>query len=189
MDHNPVFRITEDDFGRLREHTSDQSLIDAYARWLNRDDELDSLIRSIENAFANFPLGEGTGLLEANGLDDYADKDQLAELRLRDEHTDWRRIDVNTLERCYAAPIFMNARGFVFHIPAFVIAELNDKIQTDFIDRLFEIDRQPDNWTALLDDSQREAITAVLSMIIEHPDYREYANAITIAISRLNEAA
>ena len=184
MQHYPAFRITEDDVDDLREHTRDQSIIDAYAKWVSKSEEVDTLIRNIENAFTGLPLGDGTGLLEANGLDDYASADELAELRSRDEQADWRRIDLETLNRCYAAPVFMNARGFIFHLPAFLIAELNDKFDYGFIDRLYEIDKLPYNWIPLLDDQQRDAIIAVLSTVVEHPDYCIHKNEIEIAITR-----
>ena len=125
MKNSPVFRIAEQDIEDLRMHVRDQSLIDAYSEWVTRGDELDSLIAEVENAFAGTLLGDGTGLLEAQGLDDYACKQELAEFRNNDEHADWRRIEIETLNRCYAAITFMNARGFVFHLPAFLIAELN----------------------------------------------------------------
>ena len=189
MEHNRVFRITEDDIDDLRDHTRDQSLIDAYASWVNRTDELDSLIRKIEDAFAGLTLGDGIGLLEANGFDDYAGKDELAELRSRDEHTDWRRIDVETLNRCYAAPTFMNARGFIFHLPAFLVAELNDNFGYGFIDRLYDPHPHPSGWIELLNAAQRAALAAVLALVVEHPDYREHTDEITIAIERLHQSA
>ena len=189
MERNPVFRITEDDIDELRSHTRDQSLIDAYAKWVGRGGEIDSLIRNIENAFIGMQLGDGTGLLEANGLDDYASDNELAELRSRDEHTDWRLIDLETLNRCNAAPTFMNARGFVFHLPAFLIAELNDNFGFGFIDRLFETNRLPCDWLPLLNDPQRDVIIDVLSTIIDHPDYRNHNTEIAMAIKRLNQVA
>ena len=189
MEHSPAFRITKDDIENLRDHTRDQSLIDAFSRWLNRGDQLDSLIHQIENAFASLSLGDGTGLLEANGLDDYATKDELAKLRSSDEHTDWRRIDVDTLNRCHAALTFMNARGFIFHLPAFLIAELNDSFDYGIIDHLFEPNRLPNDWIPLLDNAQRNAIIALLSAIIEHPNYCDHAKDIEMAISRIGERA
>ena len=189
MEHNRVFRISEEDVDDLRDHSRDQSLIDAYARWVNRNNELDSLIREIEDAFAGLTLGDGIGLLEATGIDDYASKYELAELRSRDEHIDWRLIDVETLNRCYAAPTFMDARGYIFHLPAFLIAELNDNYSYGFIDRLFDADRLPTGWIALLNAAQRDAISAVLSLVVEHPDYRKHADEITMAIERLREGA
>jgi hypothetical protein len=187
MEHNRVFRITEEDIYTLRDQTRDQPMIDAYSSWVNRSNELDLLIRKIEDAFAGVTLGDGIGLLEANGLAYYSAEDELAELRSRDERADWRRIDVETLNRCYAAPTFMNASGFVFHLPAFLIAELNDQFGYGFIDRLFETNRLPDNWMPLLNDAQREAIIAVLSMVVDHPDYCEHRDEITMATTRLRE--
>lgn len=189
MEHNRVFRITEDDIDDLRDHTRDQSLIDAYSAWVNRGDELDSLIHQIEHAFAGLTLGDGIGLLEANGLDDYAGEEELAELRSRDEHTDWRRIDVETLNRCYAAPTFMDARGFIFHLPAFLVAELNDNFSYGFIDRLYDPQPHPSGWIELLKAEQRAALAAVLAMVVEHPDYLDHADEITIAIDRLHQSA
>src|SRR5262245_35284692 len=136
MEHNRVFRITEDDIDDLRDRTRDQALIDAYAKWVSKADQLDPLIREIEAAFEGLALADGTGLLEASGIDDYMSKAELAELRSRDEHDDWRRIDVEMLNRCYSAPTFMNARGFIFHLPAFLIAELNDTFSYGFVDQL-----------------------------------------------------
>ena len=108
------FRPTEDNIGDLREHSRDESLIDAFAKWIDRGDELDSLIRQIEIAFADLPLGDGTGLLEAKGLDDYAAKSELEKLRTRDEHSDWRLIEVETLNRCYGCPIIYELTGIRF---------------------------------------------------------------------------
>lgn len=182
-----VCRITNDYIDELRVQTRDQSLIDAYARWVSQGDKLDSLIRDIEVAFTGSTLGNGTGLLEANGLDDYAAKDELAELRSRDEHNDWRCIDVEMLNRCYTAPSFMNARGFVFHLPAFLIAELNDNFGYGFIDHLIDANRLPNDWMPLLNDVQRDAIMSVLSAIAEHPEYCDHAHEIAVTIVRLND--
>src|SRR5260221_9172919 len=121
---HPFFRLTDEDIDELRDRTRDTELIAAYSRWVERVPEIDKLIQSITSAFAGVELGDGIGLLEANGLDDYAATAELAELRSRDEREDWRRIDVETLNRCYSAPTFFDAHGFVFHLPAFLIAEL-----------------------------------------------------------------
>ena len=182
------FRPTEDNIGDLRELNRDESLIDAFAKWIDRGDELDSLIRQIESAFADLPLGDGTGLLEAKGLDDYAAKSELEKLRTRDEHIDWRLIEVETLNRCYTAPSFMNSRGFVFHLPAFLIAELNDNYEYGFIDRLLDTNPLP-SWKNLLNRAQRDAIIATLSLVAEHPSYRDNSENIELTISQLQTTA
>jgi hypothetical protein len=47
-----------------------------------------SLISEIASAFAGVRLGGGVGLLEAQGLDDYADAEERKALRERDEKDD-----------------------------------------------------------------------------------------------------
>lgn len=76
--------------------------------------------------FSEQTLGNGIGLREANAIDVYAMLAERLEMRRRDERTDWRSIDSDTLNECYAAPTYMDAEGFAFHLPAFLIAELND---------------------------------------------------------------
>ena len=189
MKNSPVFRITKQDIENLRLHVRDQSLIDAYSEWVTRGDKLDSLITEIENAFTGSVLGDGTGLFEAQGLDDYASKQELAELRNKDEHADWRCIEIESLNRCYAAITFMNARGFVFHLSAFLIAELNDNFPYDFIGRLYSPHHHGSNWMALLTDLQKSTVASVLAFIADHPDFASDQNEITIALSRLIQNA
>ena len=187
MPSHPCFRITDKDIDELAARTRDEALIDAYIRWMERAIELDAMILAITASFAGVQLGGGIGLLEADGMDNYAGNTELAELRRQDEKVDWRNIHIETLNDCYAAPSYFNARGFVFHLPAFLIAELNDQHQYGFIDRLIAIDRSPDGWRELLSAAQREAITATLSLIAEHPEYADQAPDIELAIRRLTD--
>ena len=117
-------------------------------------------------------LGEGIGLLEAAGIDDYASDDERAALRAKDEKKDWRRISTESLNCCYSSPAFSDARGFVFHLPAFLIAELNDQHGYGFIDRLIDLDRPPSAWVDILSDEQKGAIIRVLQLVAQHPEYR-----------------
>ncbi len=184
MRNEPTFRITDEDLDHLRD-LGHESLIDVYKDWVNRDAELNALIRQIEDAFAGLTLGDGIGLLEASGLDDYAGDEELAELRARDEQTDWRRIPVETLNRNYSSPTFMDARGFIFHLPAFLRAELNDQYRYDFIRYLFYDPPYPEGWMDLLDTKQREAVAAVMTLINDHPNFEHDAVQIERAIDRL----
>ncbi len=145
MPDDRCFRIDDLDVEELRDHTRDQRLIDAFSHWVERfASRVDDVISEISAAFADTQLDDGIGLFQANGLDDYASEDELKRLRDRDEKTDWRRISCADLERCYAAPSFFDARGFVFHLPAFLIAELNDRHPYGFIDRLFRAEEHPE---------------------------------------------
>ena len=186
---NRCFRITADDIEEFLDQTRDSSFVDAYARWVQLTPQLDDVIQLITDAFSGVRLGDGTGLLEADGLDSYATAGECAELRSRDEKEDWRRIDVEILNRCYAAPTFLDARGFVFHLPAFLIAELNDQHGYGFIDRLIEHDRPPEGWCDLLTSEQRKAIIATLKLVAQHPDYVDRGDEIEVAINRLTTMA
>ena len=143
------------------------------------------MVRKLTDAFAGVQLGDGIGLLEADGIDNYAADSELAELRHKDEKEDWRRIDVATLNDCYAAPSYLDARGFVFHLPAFLIAELNDQYNYGFIDRLIDVDRAPDGWRELLSTPQREAIVSTLRLVAMHPEYADDVADIEAAIQRM----
>ena len=82
----------------------------------------------------------------------------------------------------------MNSRGFVFHLPAFLIAELNDNYEYEFIDRLLDTNSLP-SWKHLLNRAQRDAITAALSLVAEHPSYRDNSEDIKLTISQLQTTA
>lgn len=172
MEHNRCFRITADDIEDLRDRRVDESLIEAYTLWIEKASQLDPLVQSIEKAFADLTLGDGIGLLEGCGLDDYASSEKLAEMRSRDERTDWRRIDAEMLNRYYSSLSFMDLRGIVFHLPALLIAELNDQYDYGFIHRLLDGGLLP-GWLELLSPAQRNAIADVLTLIREHPEYSD----------------
>ena len=87
----------------------------------------------IRAAFSGVTLGDGVGLCEAQGLDDYEDDATLAKLRRRDETQDWLRISVEDLNRCYSSLSFFDAEGMRFHIPAFLIADLEGTFNQEVI--------------------------------------------------------
>ncbi|MCE9526127.1 MAG: hypothetical protein K8R36_08750 [Planctomycetales bacterium] len=184
------FRITEEDIDEVRgrwvePHLIDDfaRMIDAYTRWVEIfSPRVDEVIDQITVAFAGVELGDGIGLWEAQGLDDYASDDKRRELRSKDETKDWRRISPEVLERCYSSPSFFDPKGFVFHLPAFLIAELNDQYSYGFIDRLIDTDRPPDGWPKLLTSLQREAVISTLFLVAEHPDYADKRESINAAV-------
>lgn len=54
----------------------------------------------VREAFRGVTLGNGVGLHQGQGIDDYADESTLASLRARDEKVDWSAIPVAELDRC-----------------------------------------------------------------------------------------
>lgn len=127
------------------------------------EQRVEELIAQIDSAFDGVVLGEGIGLWESDGIDDYCGKNELQALRAKDEKIDWRKIPVEHLSYCNAAPSFLDARGLYFHLPAFLTAELRHEIDVGFIDRLiFDSFGAPD-FKTLLTPSQRHAIIACIS--------------------------
>ncbi len=187
MSDDRCFRIDELDVEELRDRRFDTDTIHAYENWI-RDfaPSVDDIISRLTAAFADFELDDGLGLWESQGLDDYASAEELKELRSKDEKLDWRKIPIERMRRCYAAPFFMDARGFVFHLPAFLIAELNDQHIFGFIDRLYCSPESPAGWSDLLNADQRNALAAALQLIGAHPDYHRDADAIKTKIDQLN---
>ncbi len=188
MPDNRCFRIDKLDVEQLRDQTRDQRLVDAFSFWVQHfAPKVDDVITEITTAFANTRLGDGIGLYQASGLDDYASDEELRQLRVRDEKEDWRRISHADLERCNVAPSFFDSQGFVFHLPAFLIAELNDRHPYGFIDRLFRTEQHPEGWRQLLTEEQRRALISALKLIREHPEYEHDRSQIDSAIQYLTD--
>ena len=170
----------------MRRRCSDPAFLADYEAWARDCAPLvDGVIQQLKDAFAEVELGDGTGLWEAQGLDDDKVGEELSELRARDETLDWRKIPVEHLERCYAAPWFMNARGFVFHLPAFLIAELNDQHGYGFIDHVCRAEELPAGWSNVLTFAQRQALIAALRLAGTHPEYERERCAIDQKIQQL----
>ncbi len=187
MPDNRCFRVDEFDIEELRDRRCDNDTIQAYENWV-RDfsPRVDDVVSQLTDAFAGTELGAGIGLWEAQGLDDYASAEELKNLRSKDENQDWRKIPIEHLNCCHAAPSFMDARGFVFHLPAFLIAKLNDQHGYGFLDRLSRQEEHPPGWSDMLTRQQKNAVVAALKLIQAHPDYERDRNAIGLKIAQLS---
>ena len=125
----------------------------------------------IRQAFAGVTLGNGVGLNQAQGLDDYADSDTLAELRSRDELLDWTRLAPAELDRCYSSPSFFDPEGMRFHLPAYLLAELEgDLCSASIVFHLTYDPSGPDSRFALLNGPQREAVREFLWLHLTERD-------------------
>lgn len=186
MSDDCCFRIGELDLDELRRQIRDEKLIASFSNWIQFSaPQIDGVISRIAAAFSSVKLGDGIGLFEANGLDNYATEEEQHRIRASDEKLDWRRIFYEDLAKCYSSPSFFDAQGFVFHLPAFLIAELNDEHPYGFIDRIFRLDEHPEGWRKLLNQQQRAAIIAALELIREHPNYEHDLDEINASIQAL----
>ena len=171
----------------MRSSQHDRSTVADAEAWLAFTKRADELIVKIEDAFADVRLGDGTGLREAGGLDDYATGSDLRLLRNLDEKADWRRIDEDTLARCHAAPSFLDAKGMLFHLPAFLCAELRGNEIVDVFSRLVYDTLTDRTFRSLLTAHQRVVIIGVLWLLADPPACWYDRNDIDRAISRYQE--
>ena len=118
----------------------------------------EALCQRIHAAFVGVMLGKGTGLWEAQGLDDYEDEATCARYREGDEKDDWSRISIETLNRCYSSLSFFDAEGMCFHLPAFLIADLHGLFDFDLPLRLARLKSHKEIQLSLLSEEQRKIV-------------------------------
>jgi hypothetical protein len=135
-----------------------------HAGRLNKAQEIAALIRE---AFSGVRLGNGIGLREAHGLDDHEDAQACATYRANDEKDDWSRISIDELNACYSSLSFFDAAGMRFHLPAFLIADLNGGYLQDMSFQLAFLNDYSIAQYALLSPAQRKAVSAYLQFMLE----------------------
>ncbi|ATO19032.1 hypothetical protein BS636_04825 [Acinetobacter sp. LoGeW2-3] len=118
----------------------------------------------IETAFSNVSLGDGIGLWEAQGVDDYKSLAERAALREKDEKSDWSKIPVQDLNDCNSSLGFFDAQGMRFHLPTFLITDLQGKYRFNLAGRLCKMSDELQQFH-LFDKAQREAVQAYLNWI------------------------
>ena len=125
----------------------------------------------IREAFRGVTLGSGVGLLEGQALDDYEDESTRKAYREQDEKHDWSRIPIEALNRCNSSLSFFDAEGMRFHLPAFMIAELNGDLDIGSVFRLTHLDEYKKGQLAALSSDQRKAVREFLVFLRDDPGY------------------
>lgn len=123
----------------------------------------------IREGFRGVVLGDGIGLLQAQGLDHYADFETLARYRAEDEKVDWSSIPVDQLNSCDSSLSFFDAAGMRFHLPAFLIAELDGTFHGDIVFHLTCFEYNGMSRFALLSQRQRQAVREYLLLRLSDP--------------------
>lgn len=182
-----MFNIDAEFIEQLKDDGYDLWTISLWEDWLQLLPGVAVAVQQVHNAFDDVQLGDGVGIYEANGRDDYAGDTELARLRELDERNDWRKLDTDLLNEYYSTPSFFDARGFVFHLPAFLLAELDDKHGFGFIDRIVEKLPPSGTWIDLLTSQQAGALITILSLVKLHPDNYNDVKKFDHAIERFAE--
>jgi hypothetical protein len=132
----------------------------------------ESVVSKIREAFHGVTLGKGVGLFEGQGLDDYEDPGTCRAYRDKDEKYEWQNIPVENLNRCYSSLSFFDAEGMRFHLPAFLIAQLDGQLRVDPVFHLAHLDEWAKSKFALLSIAQREAVRDFLTLSQDDPDFQ-----------------
>lgn len=180
-----MYRVTADLIETLEKGGYDLWTISLWKHWLTKLPELDGVLERIRTAFEGVTLGDGIGLYEADAIDDYALPEIRARARERDEKDRWQSITSEQLNECYCALTYFDAMGFKFHLPAFLIAEINDEFNWSVFDALTEKHPTSTEWIDILDAEQADAVIAVLDLLKHHPEHSQQADAFELAIERI----
>ncbi len=144
--------------------------------------DIESVRDGICSAFSGVRLGGGVGLREAQGLDAYEDEASRAVRRRDDEKDDWRIIRPADLNRCNSSLSFFDAEGMRFHLPAFLVADLDGVYEFGMAFHLTHLDSHGIGQFSLLSPEQRAAVRRYLQYISTEDDYAFERPAILRAL-------
>lgn len=142
----------------------------------------ESVFNEMKAAFSGVTLGNGVGLWEAQAIDDYESTEVQIRNRGRDEKEDWSRLSYDELQRCHSSLSFFDAEGMRFHLPAYIVASLGNKVD-DPIFHLTQLDDYATSRLAALNHAQRQAIVMYLNWCLEQEEYDFEHPAIRRALS------
>lgn len=146
------------------------------------DADQDSVRDAIVRAFSGVGLGGGVGLREAQAMDGYDDEATRAACRRDDERDDWRLIRPADLNRCNSSLSFFDAEGMRFHLPAFLVADLDGVYEFGMAFHLTHLDSHGIGQYSLLSPEQRAAVRRYLQYISTEDEYAFERPAILRAL-------
>ena len=163
--------ITQADIDSMRKNGRDPAIIHNLELQLELLKHAPIVANQIKEAFAGVTLGNGVGLQQSKGLDDYEDKETLDRYRTYDEKDNWEKIPLSELNSASGGLCFFDAEGMRFHLPAYMIADLHGEYNFGMAFNLTHLSDHSASQFELLDGPQRDAVRAFLLHIREDPDY------------------
>lgn len=164
-------RITPEEISEMRARGYDRVLLEWANDAIERGKAADELIIRISGAFRGVTLGNGVGLQQARGLDDFEDEETCAAYRESDEKQDWRAISSDDLNHFNSSLSFFDPEGMRFHLPAFMVAELRGEYHYGMSFCLIHPDAQGYNRFTALSGVQRQTVREFLLLLRDDPDY------------------
>lgn len=162
------------DIAEMKARGCDTWTISQAEEQVKRGVRAQEICERIREAFAGVKLGNGIGLQQAQGLDDYADEGTCAAYRKGDEKEDWQRISAEALNRCYSSLSFFDAEGMRFHLPAFLIAEMQGDYHHGMEFTLTDLSDYHIEQFSMLSAKQREAVRTYLLFLLEGRNSKFY---------------
>src|SRR5215472_5515883 len=89
-------------------------------------DQRPELIAEIIRAFDVVTLGDGITLHQALAIDDRKSSEEQWAARRLDSERRWQDVPRTALVECQTAPSFLDQKGFVYYLPAFMVRGLED---------------------------------------------------------------
>jgi hypothetical protein len=126
-------------------------------------------IQAVENviraAFDGVKLEDGVGLTEGLEIDAYSSKEACAVARTSDEKNDWAAIPCQLLDGAATSLSYFDAKGMRFHLPAYLIADLQGHLTQDI--RFHLVNNGRHDRFSLLSAEQRSAVRKYLELQLE----------------------
>jgi len=145
---------------------------------------MDRLIAVINDAFGDVTLGNGRSLHQARAIDDWKDDAEVKAARVLDTETRWQDISDEKLDRLCDTLVFMDAAGFRFHMPRFMIFSLTHV----FGERSTSVGVQaPIYCCDIMDETLRETVLVKLTLLSD-AQKRAISRFLTFAAKHYDEA-
>jgi len=88
----------------------------------------ENLIHEITRAFEDIKRGDGVTLHQAIALDDRLNNHEIMKARNKDQEKNWQELELSDLSAKESALCFLDAEGFRYYLPAFMIAALEGHV-------------------------------------------------------------
>ena len=142
---------------------------------------VEELLAEIEATFGAVRLGDGTSLHQADALDDYSPPEVVAAARSLDTEERWQGIPDEKVDQFDHTLPFMDAEGFRFHIPRFMVSAITragvecGTLGGDATVYAFHFSDQLEGYAvskyALLSPEQRRTIARFLRFAASHDEW------------------
>ena len=186
-----MYQIDQSFVERLICDGCDAWTIELWSKWLGLSREFNSSLAAIAEAFSNVKLGDGIGMLEADGIDNYVGPEDRASRRERDERRRWQSISSTELNANYCSFWFCDAKGGLFLLPAFLLADLRDEYDFNFVGsvvRCITVRRCTPlpAWIDKLNEKQRSALCNVFELLKFHPDFHSRQDKLSTVVASIS---